>query len=182
MILTPQRPLWPAGIENGRKMKRIIEKFESPLEFVCLLFIFIVSAYFFIVSFSFSDGDELFPRLTSGAALICTVVYFLRSLFGPESEDGKTAEKMEGEDSPFNKQVIVSAVLFFAYFVCVWLFGFLLTSAVFAIIYPLCFRYRSTKGIVCLFLVNAAIVLAFQKLMGMTLSRGVLIDLTRIFF
>lgn len=165
-------------------MKKIIEKFESPLEFICLLFIFIVSAYFFIVSFSFSDGDELFPRLTSGATLVCTIVYFLRSFFGPETQkkNDKESNKTESESVSFNKQIIISSILFFAYFICVWLFGFLLSSAIFAIIYPLCFHYKNVKGIVCLFIVNVVIVFIFQKLMGISLSRGVLIDLTNIFF
>lgn len=162
-------------------MKKIIEKFESPLEIICLVFIFIISAYFFIVSFSFSDGDELFPRLTSGATLVCTISYFLRTVLDAGKEI-KNSDSVNEKDSTFNSHVVISSVLFFAYFASVFLFGFLISSAVFAIVYPLFFRYRNVKGIVILFVVNTVIVLLFQKLVGLSLTKGVLIDLSHLFF
>lgn len=158
-------------------MKKIVDKFESLSEFICLCFILIVAVYFFIGSFQFSDSDVIFPLLTSSATIICTVIYFVKCIYAKDQK-----EKKEKADANNNKSVIISALLFIGYLILVWLFGFLIATLVFTLAYPIAMGYRKKGAIAILLVVNTGCVLLFQYLMGISLSRGVLLDLTHLFF
>ena len=157
-------------------MKKLVDKFESLSEFICLCLILIVAVYFFIGSFQFSDSDVIFPRLTSSATIICTLIYFAKCIFSKDEKGEK--EKTDAN----NKAVLITALLFIGYLILVWLFGFLIATLVFTLAYPLAMGYRKKSAIAILLVVNTGCVLLFQYLMGISLSRGVLLDLTHLFF
>ena len=160
-------------------MDKIIRKFKNPAEFVCIILMLVVSLYFFIGSLSFSDGDEIFPLLTSGATIIFLVAYTIKTIFQKSEEE---TERENKKTNVLTKNVVISILLFIGYVILVKLFGFFIATAVFVVAYPLSTGYKSKKGIVILFIVNVVLVLLFQKLMGTTLSRGILVDLTNLFF
>lgn len=157
-------------------MKKIVDKFESLSEFICLCLILIVAVYFFIGSFQFSDSDVIFPRLTSSATIICTLMYCAKCIFSKTENE----KKEKGDDN--NKAVLITALLFVGYLVLVWLFGFMIATLVFTLVYPIAMGYRKKSAIALLLVVNLGCVLLFQQLMGISLSRGVLLDLTHLFF
>lgn len=158
-------------------MNKIINKFENPIEVVCIVLILLISLYFFFGAFAFSDGDQTFPLLTSGATIIFTLAYVIKTLL---SEDG--SEQKKSYKDYITKNVVISVLLFVGYLVFIKLFGFLIATVVFVTAYPLCTGCKKKLSTVILVLVNVGIVLLFQALVGVTLSRGSLIDLTNLFF
>lgn len=159
-------------------MKKIIDRFESPVEFWSLLLVLMISIYFFWGSFQFSDGDEIFPRLMSGATIVCTIVYSVKSLFQHTRHD---ENKTKRKNSSNVKQVIATGVLFILYLIIVWLFGFIIATVFLMIAYPIITGYKKPISIILLLLVNIGFVLLFQFLTGATLNKGLLINLSAMF-
>lgn len=166
-------------------MKKVLEKFENPTEFLCLIVILVVAVYFFIGSFQFFDGDEIFPRLTSAATIICTLTYMIISLTKKNKntsakKDESFSDKEKKGASEFH--VLLASLLFIGYFGLVWFLGFVVATVIFIIAYPIIFGYKKILSIVILLIVNLGFVLLFQKLTGVSLSKGVFLDLTSWFF
>lgn len=164
-------------------MKKIINRFESPTEFGFLVMIFIVSLYFFVESFQFTGSSWSFPRFTSLATLICIFAYVAKCLL---QRDEKQASSKTSEEKEINRKgkiaISITITFFVAYLILVWLFGFLIPAVLFAILYPLTMGYRKPIPMLASIVINTVFVLVFQKLIGISLTRGVLLDLTALFF
>ena len=165
-------------------MKKLINRFESPVEFVFLLLVFIVALCFFAGSFDFTGRAWIFPRFTSLATLVCVAVYAAKRLTGEAAarEEKKMSDADKADAVKARRDVTVTIVMFVGYLFATWLFGFLISSALVAVLYPLGMGYRNIRSVAACFATSIFFVLAFQKLMGISLSRGVLLDWTPYFF
>ena len=164
-------------------MKKIIGRFKSPAEFWVLLMAFLISLYFFIGSFKFFGTPRFFPRLTSLSSMVFFAAYAvtrIRRKKGEEPEKKETGEQEEKNRAIKNTAITVG--FFAAYLIIARLFGFLIAAIFMAILYPLAMGYRKPAAIAVSFIINTGIVLGFQKLIGLSLTQGRLLDLTRLFF
>lgn len=165
-------------------MKKVINRFESPVEFVFLLLVFVVAVCFFAGSFNFTGRAWITPRFSSLATMICVAVYAIKRLVKApaEQKETKKSEEEKADSRKSRRDIAVTAAFFVGYLVITWLFGFLISSALIAVLYPLLMGYRNYRSIALSFATNVFFVIAFQKLMGISLSRGVLLDWTAYFF
>jgi len=164
-------------------MKKITDYFKGPTELLLVALVFVMSFYFFVGSFGFKTGAREFPMATSGLTLIFTIAYIVKKVKNAPKEEKKekTAEERAASREEF-KKVMISIVLFSLYVLACYLFSFLIASAVLAVVYPLVYGYKSKLGVFICFIMNVAMILAFQWALGFSLSDGTLIDLSYLFF
>lgn len=165
-------------------MKKILSHFEDPVELFFIGFLFLISFYFCVESFSFQSDARIFPLFTSVATMLCIVIYFVKQLLKtPEKAEAQKKNEEEKQDMKDGiKKIVLTIVSFIGYIVLSHLFGFLIASAILAVSYPLTLGYRRVSGIIGSFVVNIGIVLIFQSFLGIPLSRGVLLDLSFLFY
>jgi hypothetical protein len=163
-------------------MKKILGRFKDPAEPIVLLALFLVSLCFFIGAIPLAGEDKQFPMASSLITMVCITIYFVKRLTTvPENPEDKKKEN-EPETSAANKKIIITTICFAAYVLVTYLFGFLISSALIAAIFPLLFKYKNPLGNIICFIWNVAVVLIFQSAMGIPLCRGVLLDLSFLFF
>lgn len=165
-------------------MKKAMTRIKDPAELIFLAVLFVVALYFFITAFRFSANDRIYPLFTSGATLIFIVSYALK-LIKAAPENAERIEKTDEERAETRaevKKIVVTVICFAGYIIVSYLVGFLISSALIALLYPLINGYRKPLGVISSFVVGIAIVLMFQKFLGIPLSRGVLLDLSPLFF
>jgi uncharacterized membrane protein len=163
-------------------MKLKLNRIKDPVEAMVLGVLFLVSLYFFVEAFKFKLSDKQFPMATSFVTMFCIGLYFVRKLAAASKEtDGGEKEKTE-DASGANKKTIITVVCFVVYIVITYLFGFLVSSAALALAFPLIFKYKKVWVIIACFVWNVGVVLLFQKALGIPLCRGILLDLSFLFF
>lgn len=165
-------------------MKKLISRFESPVEFAFLFLIFATALCFFVGSFGFTGRAWIFPRFTSIATMICVAAYSAKCLMKKtdKQEETRMSEEEKADNRKSRRDIAVTTVFFVAYLVITWLSGFLISSILIGILYPLLMGYRNFRSIMICLMSNVFFVLFFQKLMGISLTRGILLDLTPFFF
>jgi hypothetical protein len=165
-------------------MKRVLSHFEDPVELFFIVFLFLIAFYFCIASFGFQSDARIFPLFTSLATMLCIVIYFVKQLLKtPEKTEVREKTEEEKQDTKDGiKKIVLTIASFIGYILLSHLFGFLIASAVLAVSYPLLLGYRKVWGLVGSFVVNIGIVLIFQSFLGIPLSRGVILDLSFLFY
>ena len=163
-------------------MKKLISRFKSPVEFYVLLFFFLVSLAFFIGSFNFTALPRIFPSFTSFLAMAFILTYSIfRIVRKPDPEpvqrDPKFNITKQGK-----RNVLFTYCFYVMYLIIARLFGFIFAVAFFTVLYPLVMGYRKLVTILICLAVNAGFVIVFQRLLSISLTRGLLLDLTRFFF
>jgi multidrug transporter EmrE-like cation transporter len=166
-------------------LKKIMAHFDEPEELIFLTVMFIISFCFFAGSFSFNPDGRVFPLFTSSITLVCIIIHFIKQLRKAPSrkadaEVWSKEEKLEARESV--KKVLITIIFFAIYIILSHLFGFLISSILIAVCYPLVFGYKKPIGIIGLFLFNAIVVVVFQKTLGIPLTRGILVDFSPLFF
>jgi divalent metal cation (Fe/Co/Zn/Cd) transporter len=165
-------------------MKKILNRIEDPSELIFLAALFITALYFFIGSFGFTGNAWVYPMFTAAAVLICILVYTLKTFWAALQSAARTektaAERAENREDA--KRIAITIVCFLGYIVLSYLFGFLIAAAVLGVAYPLIFKYRKVSSVVLCLITNIALVLLFQRALGVSLSHGILVDFTRLFF
>ncbi len=169
-------------------MKKSFGRFPDATEFSFLIFVFLIALYFFVTALGFDAEGRQFPLLTSGLTLVLTAVYAARLYVAGgkpaattpfENDDGEAGT----ETSPASRvKFFTTLVCFVGYIIITYLFGFLVASAVIGLAYPIIHGYRKPIGVILSFVVNVGIVLSFQSFLGVPLSRGLLLDMTRLFY
>jgi Tripartite tricarboxylate transporter TctB family len=84
---------------------------------------FALSLTFFILSFNYSGGSEMFPRLVAGIMLACSALLFLRGILRPTEGERMSPEAI--------RRVAIGVVLTLAYIAAVALLGFLTASLIY---------------------------------------------------
>ena len=160
-------------------MRKIINRFKSPAEFGFILVVFFIALYFFIDSFHFTGMPRVFPRFTSLSTMIFAGAYALKRIRSKSEEPEEKEKSAAGYNT---KNVILTVGFFGGYLIVVWLFGFLVAAILMVVLYPLIMGYRKPVAMLVCLLINAGVVIGFQKLLGFSLTRGRFLDLTRFFF
>jgi hypothetical protein len=165
-------------------MKKLISRFKNPSEFWALAVGFVTALAFFIGSFKFTGMSAVFPRFISLLGMIFVAMYAAIRILNKKIEDPKITESKE--EPPVDKQGTKRMLLTFGCFVgcliIVWLFGFLIAVMVFSVSYPLLMGYRSPIGVIICLILNTGLVLGFQKMLSLSLCRGLFVDLSPLFF
>jgi hypothetical protein len=163
-------------------MKKFIRSFKSPTEFCVLLLLFLIALYFFIGAFSFSAKARAYPLVTSSATMIFIVLYCVETVLkNSKNVDAAVVDWEKMESSSF-RTIGITIICFIAYLILTYLIGFLFSSVAMAVVYPLLYNYRKPLYVVLCGILAAVIVLCLQSFLSIPLCRGILIDLTPLFF
>ncbi len=163
-----------------KALKNILIRFDSLLEVLLLIIILGVSIFFHLEAYSFSDDSRIYPLVTSGLAIILTVIYVTMKLY--KNRDKKASEEdFKNLINPTFKRVLFSAVSFVIYLLAVYYFGFFLASIAYMISYPLALGFRKIPTIIIGVITVAVIILAFEYVLGAGLVSGELIELDFLF-
>lgn len=84
---------------------------------------FALALTFFVLSFNYSGGSEMFPRIVAGIMLACSALLLVRGLFRPSGEERMSREARQ--------RVGIAVTLTLLYIPGVALLGFLTASLVY---------------------------------------------------
>ena len=163
-------------------MKRLLSRIDKA-EFAFLAAIFLVALFMFVGAFSFTGGAWIYPAFTSAITIICIIIYLIKVYRAAAPIEKKERTPEEQKAFKWEVQKLTITVAFFVgYILITYLAGFLIASAIIAVAYPLIFKYKKPLSIISSLVLNVGFVLIFQWFLGVPLSRGILLDLSWMFF
>ncbi|MGM0420475.1 MAG: tripartite tricarboxylate transporter TctB family protein [Bacillota bacterium] len=163
---------------------KIINIFDSPLEALLVLVLFSISLYFHLESYSFKRDSSLFPLVSSGLTIILIITYIAKLIYQQKkkSTEVKTEEEGSKKDQTIIdetlKKVTITFVSFLSFVLLTYLFGFLVSSVILMITYPLILGYRKKSSILFGVIAVIALVMVFQFSLNIPLISGIFLDLS----
>ncbi len=165
-------------------VKKIINIFDSPLEALLILAFFSISLYFHLESYSFKRDSSLFPLVSSGLTIILIIVYIITLIYKQKKKStaSKSEEVESKKDQTFFdetlKKVSITFISFLSFVLLTYLFGFLVSSIVLMITYPLILGYRKKLSILFGVIAVITLVMVFQFSLNIPLISGIFLDLS----
>ena len=169
-------------------IRKVLEK-NNYQEVLFLLFLFVITLFFHIGSYSFRTEVQRFPMIISLVTGILIIIYLFRStlpvfiqkLMETHQEKDKDKDKPKSKSEDIKESLtFISFILLNAFVFLSYYFGFFISSVFIAIAFPFLLGKRKIFDIIPIVVIVVILVFIFQYSLGVPLTRGVYFDLRNI--